>query len=89
MNFNDAASTTSDEEGTVPDVAGGGGGEQVFACSTPTSRGQFGRFNPPACLINLSGIYESDEEEVQFFRVRKRYDFDSDSDSSEEQITIP
>ena len=45
----------------------------------PTARGQFHQFAPPESLANLSGIYESDDDTVQFFRVRDRLSFDSSS----------
>ena len=32
------------------------------ALSTPTTRGQFAAFRPPACLLNLSGDFESDDD---------------------------
>ena len=33
------------------------------------------------CLLNLSGEYQSDEEEFDFFRVRRRHSFDTSSES--------
>ena len=62
----------------------------LTAISTPTSRGQFARFKPPSCLLNLSGDFQSDEEEFEFFRVRNRYSFDtsSDTDSSRHEVLV-
>ena len=53
--------------------------------STPLVRGQFATFRPPRCLLNLSGEYQSDEEEFDFFRVRRRHSFDT---STEDEPSI-
>ena len=49
--------------------------------STPTSRGQFARFKPSSCLLNLSGEYESDDD-FEFFRAKKHYNFETSSEAS-------
>ena len=43
-----------------------------WAVSTPTARGQFANFAPPRSLMDLSGEYQSDEDDFQFFRIRNR-----------------
>ena len=52
------------------------------AISTPTVRGQFANFRPPRNLLNLSEELQSDEDEFEFFRAKKRYSFDTSSGSS-------
>ena len=56
----------------------------AYIVSTPSARGQFANFCPPQSLDNLSGEYESDEDDsFDFFRIKKRYEFDStDSENS-------
>ena len=58
------------------------------AVSTPTTRGQFADFRPPLSLLNLSGEYQSDEEEFQFFRIRNRLAFDSSSEEENDNINV-
>ena len=61
-------------------------------CSTPSTRGQFAYFRPPACLADLSGSFESDEEEdIRFFRNRNRLAFETtlSDPSSIEEFIIP
>ena len=58
------------------------------ATSTPSSRGQFANFRPPNCLLNLSGEFQSDEEDFEFFRVRNRYIFDSSDEEEDVPTTI-
>ena len=62
-----------------------------MASSTPSVRGQFASFRPPACLLNLSGEYQSDEDgDFQFFRARNRLDFDTSSEAdSESAFSVP
>ena len=44
-----------------------------MVASTPTSRGQFAHFEPPQCLLDLSGDFQSDEEDsFRFFQDQKR-----------------
>ena len=84
-----ALSTTTDSEGT-PNLASGSENDSLptqaitdaanpCVVSTPTTRGQFARFLPPSSLANLSGEYESDEDEFDFFRVKRRHEFDTTS----------
>ena len=42
----------------------------VNAISTPSTRGQFVNFNPPRCLLDLSGGYESVDDSFNFFRIK-------------------
>ena len=49
----------------------------------------FANFNPPKCLIDLSGEYESDDEEFRFFRNRAGQFFDTTVESSYEQAQVP
>ena len=51
--------------------------------STPTARGQFARFAPPGCLLNLSGEFQSDEESFEFFRARRFNPLDSSDEETE------
>ena len=51
----------------------------LYSASTPTTRGQFIQFAPPNSLANLSGEYESDDDDFEFFRIKKRFDFDTSS----------
>ena len=39
------------------------------AISTPSARGQFASFRPPECLLNLSGDYQSDEEDLSLIHI--------------------
>ena len=59
--------------------------------STPSSRGQFARFQPPACLLDLSGDYQSEDGSFRFFRNRNRLSFDSSDEISpgEETAQVP
>ena len=60
------------------------------AVSTPSARGQFASFEPPRCLLDLSGDYESDEEDFRFFRQRGRLSFDSTVEESvPDRIKLP
>ena len=59
------------------------------AVSTPTSRGQFACFQPPQSLLNLSGDYESDEEDFRFFRLRDLHSFDSTDSGDAEVVNVP
>ena len=59
-----------------------------LALSTPTTRGQFHPFAPPASLAGLSGVYESDDDTVQHFKIRDRLSFDTSSED-ESVISIP
>ena len=62
----------------------------VNAMSTPSSRGQFASFVPPRSLLDLSGEYQSDEENFEFFRIRNRYEFDSSSEEDiETEVNVP
>ena len=61
----------------------------VMVCSTPSSRGQFAHFQPPASLANLSGEYQSDEEEFRFFRARDLSFLDSTLEPSLEVAQVP
>ena len=61
-----------------------------FYFSIDTTRGQFVPFAPPRTLADLSAEYESDEDEFDFFRVKRRFEFDSSSSSNSsvyEQLT--
>ena len=60
------------------------------AVSTPTARGQFFSFRPPACLADLTGDYSPEESGFDFFRQRRSNFLDSSSSEEEiqRQITI-
>ena len=76
----DSSSDSSDD---------GDGNNQLdqLTSSTPTSRGQFARFRPPACLLNLSGEYQSDDESFRFFRDRPVRPYDSTDSSTGDSIS--
>ena len=62
----------------------------VNCLSTPTTRGQFALFKPPRCLVNLSGEFESDDEEsFRFLRQRNVLSFETSTDDSTEVVRIP
>ena len=61
------------------------------AISTPTARGQFRQFLPPACLADLNGSYISDDEEsFRFLRERpvNRISSSDSQDSEDEEINM-
>ena len=62
-------------------------GTPVNAVSTPTSRGQFRRFEPPGNLASdLSQSYDSDDENIRpYFRLRRPVGFESSSDEEGEE----
>ena len=57
--------------------------------STPSARGQFAAFRPPASILNLSGDYQSDEEEFRYFKPRTLRFFDTTVESVCEVAQVP
>ena len=73
LTLSSSTMSSEDEEMIIDSI------QNDYYASTPSARGQFAAFAPPRTLADLSGDYESDEEEFDFFRVRKRFHFDSSS----------
>ena len=60
-----------------------------YVASTPTTRGQFAQFRPPACFNDLDGSFQSDDESFHFFRFGRINPLDStDEEEDEEDISI-
>ena len=81
--------TESDNDPVSPTSWCSDTGPNTEATSTPSARGQFATFQPPRCLLDLSGDYQSEDESFRFFRNRDRLSFDSSTDSEMEQVQVP